>query len=273
MKKSMNLNGRIAIVTGGSRGIGRGIALALAKAGADIAFCYSKDEEGAKTTTMQLEATGRRCLSFCADVTNYCKVKEMVAATINTFGGVDLLVNNAGIIDSGSYLADEPIEDMCKVINTHVLGSFYFVKEVLPHMRKHIRGDVYFISSAAALTFRAGRGALTIAKAGIEAMARCLAKEELSNNIRVNVIGGGIILDPQMMDTEPTLERWRKWHELRTIEDMYQIMPFGRTGTAEDIGKLIAFLASEEGGWISGQVIYVDGGAQGFSVPRLLSQG
>ena len=132
----MNLKGRIAIVTGCSRGIGRGIALALAKAGAEIAFCYSKDEEGARVTAAQVESLLGRCLPFQADVTDYDIVKKMVDKTVETFGDIDILVNNAGIAPTGRYLAKEDIESMHRMINIHIFGSFHFVKAVLPHMRK-----------------------------------------------------------------------------------------------------------------------------------------
>ncbi len=262
---NLNLEGRIAIVTGGSRGIGRGVAVALAKAGADVAFCYSKDEEGAKVTASQVEALRGRCLSFRADVTDYEQVREMVAKTVEMFGSVDILVNNAGIRGTGRYLADEDTEAMHAVINSHVFGSFYFVKAVLPHMRKRERGDIHFISSVATLNFRAGSGAYTIAKASLEAMAKCLAKEEINNNIRVNAIGPGVI------ETELALGYWKKMKGIKEMKELYPIMPFGRTGKPEDIGNLIVFLASEQGGWISGHVTYVDGGARAFTVPHLLS--
>ncbi len=265
----MSLVGRIGIVTGGSRGIGRGVVLALARAGADVAFCYSKDEEGAKETTAQVEALGRECLSYRADVTDFEKVREMVGKTVETFGAVDILVNNAGIGGDGNYLVNENIESMHRVINTHIFGSLHFVKAVLPHMRKRKRGDIYFISSTATLDFRPRGAAYTIAKVGMEAMAKCLAKEELRYNIRVNAIAPGVT------DTgEHLVNLWRLWYpELKELKELYSIMPFGRCGKPEDFGNLIAFLASEEGGWISGQVIYVDGGARGLSVPRLLAYG
>ncbi|MFC2031838.1 SDR family NAD(P)-dependent oxidoreductase [Chloroflexota bacterium] len=263
----MNLEGRIAVVTGGSRGIGRGIALALAKAGADVAFCYRQDEAAAKSTAAQVETLWGRCLSFQADITDYGKVKEMVNKTVETFGGVDILVNSAGIAGGGRYLADMDIEHMHRVINTHVFGSFHFVKAVLPHIRKRKRGDIYFISSVSTQNFRAGSGAYTMAKASLEAMAKCLAKEELANNIRVNAIGPGTI------ESDMTLKGWQRWYDIKEVKDLYPIMPFGCTGQPEDIGNLIAFLASEAGGWISGQVIYVDGSARGYSISRLLSSG
>ena len=263
----MELDGRIAIVTGGSRGIGRGICLALAKAGADIAFCYSNDEEGAKKTADQVEALRGRCLAFRADVSDYEKVKEMVAKTAETFGGVDILVNNAGIGSSRQPLIETDVEYVRKLIDIHVFGSYYFTKTVLPHMHQRKRGDIYFISSTAALTFRAGASDYTMAKVSLEAMAKCLAKEELPNNIRVNAIGPGTIENGRI------LKLWQRWHDVKEMKDLYSIMPFGRTGKPEDIGNLIAFLASEKASWISGQVIYVDGGTRGFSVPVWLAQG
>ena len=263
----MKLEGRIAIVTGGSRGIGRGIVLSLAKEGADVAFCYQKNEEEARKTTSQVEALGKKSLALQADVTDYEKVKEMVSKTVDTFGGVDILVNNAGVFASGKCLADEDIEDLRRDIDTHVFGSFYFVKAVLPHMRKRKRGDIHFLSSVATLNFRAGVASYCMGKAAMEAMAKCLAKEELSNNIRVNAIAPGVT------ESDMALEIWKKWRGVKDWQELNSIMPFGRTGKPEDIGNLVVFLASDEGAWISGQVIYVDGGARAYSVPLLLSTG
>ena len=263
----MRLEGKIAIVTGGSRGIGRAIVLCLAKAGADIAFCYLNNEEAAKSTTAAVKALGRKCVAFRTDITDHEMVMEMVDKIVATFGDIDILVNNAGIVMGVNYLADEDIESMHRVINVHVFGSIHCVKAVLPHLRKRKRGDIYFISSVATLDFRPGLGTYTIAKAGLEAMAKCLAKEELKNNIRVNTIAPGAI------ETDMTLPGWRQWHDIKEPKDLNAIMPFGRIGQPEDVGNLIAFLASEEGSWISGQVICVDGGARAYSVPRLLQQG
>jgi 3-oxoacyl-[acyl-carrier protein] reductase len=266
----MKLEGRVAIVTGGSTGIGKGIVLALAKAGADVAFCYignERDEAEARKTAGEVEALRGRTLCFRADVTDYEKVKEMVARTLETFGSVDILVNNAGIYGSGRYLADEDIESMRRVIDTHVFGSFYFVKEILPHMRKRERGDIYFISSVATLVYRVGVASYSMAKASLEAMAKSLAREELPNKIRVNAIAPGVI------KTDMALRIWQKWRNIKDMNELEAIMPFGRVGKPEDVGNLIAFLASDEGGWISGQVIYVDGGTRGFSVPLFLSSG
>ena len=264
----MKLEGRVAIVTGGSRGIGRGIVLALARAGADVAFCYHTNEEAAKETAIQVEAIRGKCLSYQADVTDYEKVKEMVAKTVEVFGSVDILVNNAGIFGSGKYLADEDIEHMRRVIDTHVFGSFYFVKAVLPYMRKCERGDICFISSVATLNFRAGVASYSIAKAAMDGMMKCLAKEELTNNIRVNAIGPGVT------ESDLALRLWKNYHkDIKELKDLDSIMPFGRTGKPEDIGNLIVFLASDEGYWISGQVIYLDGGTRAYSVPLFLSSG
>ncbi len=262
----MRLQGKIAIVTGGSRGIGKAIVLSLAQAGADIAFCYLTNDKAAKSTATAVKALGRKCLAIQADVTDYGAVQEMVNKVVATFGGIDILVNNAGI-GGHNYVADEDIESMHRMINVHIFGSVHCVKAVLPILRKRKRGDIYFISSVATLDFRPGLSAYTMAKAGLEALAKCLAKEELKNNIRVNAIGPGTI------ETDLTLPGWRQWHDIKEPKDLNPIMPFGRIGQPEDVGNLIAFLASEEGGWISGQVIYVDGGARGYSVPRLLQQG
>ena len=131
----MSLEGRIAIVTGGSRGIGRATVMSLARAGADIAFCYLSNEEAAKSTTDSVEAMGCKCIAFRVDVTDYETVKEMVNKTVVTFGGIDILVNNAGIVMGRNYLADEDIESMHQVINTHVFGAAHLVKADNHHIK------------------------------------------------------------------------------------------------------------------------------------------
>ncbi len=249
----MSLQGRIAIVTGASRGIGRGIALVLAKAGADIAVNYRKDEGAAKSTVAEVEALGRKALACQADVTDCDKVKEMVSKVVETLGKPDILVCNAGIDPRLLPIADVDVNEMHHVINTHLFGAFHCIQAVLPYMRQQPRGDIILISSRATLHFVPGSAPYTVAKASLEALAKCLCNEERKNNIRVNVIGPGLV------DTDLG-NRTAKAILGVDIKEIYAKSPFGRVAQPEDIGNLAAFLCSKEGEYISGQVIYVHGG-------------
>ena len=249
----MSLEGRVAIVSGGSRGIGRGISLALAKAGADVVICFRRDEAAAKDTAARIEAMGRKALAFQADVLDYDKVKELVANTIETFDKIDILINNAGIASKGNYIGDTDVDELHRVMNVHVFGAFHFTQAVLPHMRKQERGDIHFISSMAVIHCLPGHGPYTMAKASLEAMAKILAKEELPNNIRVNVVALGLV------ETEmgSRLVQATTGHH---IEEIHHMMPFGNLCQPADVGNLCAFLCSDEGGYVSGHIIHLDGG-------------
>lgn len=250
----MSLEGRVAIVTGGSRGIGRGISLALAKAGADIVICFRRDEDAAIDTVAEIEAMGRKALAFQADVTDYDEVKEMVAKAVETLGKIDILINNAGIASKGKYIIDTDVEEVHRVMNVHVFGAFRFVQFVLPYMRKQKRGDIHFISSMGAVHCLPGHSPYAMAKAALEAMAKVLAKEELANNIRVNVLALGLV------ETEMG-SRLLKATTGEDIKAIYSRMPFGRVCQPADVGNLCAFLCSDEGSYVSGHVICLDGGA------------
>ena len=250
----MGIEGRVALVTGSSRGIGRGVALALARAGADIAVNYRRDEESAKETVREIESMGRKCFLFQADVRDYLKVKEMVAKTIDALGKVDILVSNAGVASSGRYMADVDVEELRRLIDTHVFGAFHFIHELLPHMRQHERSDIIIISSHAAQTIPTGGGPYTIAKSALEALAKTLAREERRNGIRVNAIGPGLI------DTDMGRRGVKGRDGVADIKDLYPKFPFKRVGQPYDIGNLCAFLVSKEGEYITGQVVYVAGG-------------
>jgi NAD(P)-dependent dehydrogenase (short-subunit alcohol dehydrogenase family) len=198
---------------------------------------------------------GRRALAFQADVTDYDKVKELVDKTFEAFGKVDILVNNAGIASRGKHIIDTDVDEVHRVMNVHVFGAFHFIQSVLPYMRKQKRGDIHFISSMGAVHCLPGHGPYAMAKAALEVMARVLAKEELANNIRVNVIALGLV------ETEMG-SRLVKATTGEDIKAIYSRMPFGRVCQPADVGNLCAFLCSDEGSYISGHVIYLDGGAR-----------
>lgn len=249
----MSLKGRVALVTGGSRGIGLGISLALAKAGADVVVCYRRNEAAASDTVSQIKTIGRKALALQVDITNYDKVKEAVDKAIQALGKIDILVNNAGIASRGDYIIDTDIAEVRRLMDTHAFGAFHITQALLPHMRQQKRGDIHFISSRVVIECMQGNAPYAMAKAALEAMAKVLAKEEQPHNIRVNIIAPGLV------ETEMG-KRLVKANLGQDIKDIYSKMPFGRVCQPSDLGNLCAFLCSEEGGYISGHAIYVDGG-------------
>ena len=250
----MRLSGKVALITGGDRGIGRGIALALAGEGADIAFNYRRDAESAKSTVDEIVTMGRRVLSVQADVTDYAQVKATVMKAVETFGKLDILVNNAGIASRGRFVADTEAEEMERLFKIHVMGAFYFIKEALPVLRQQKRGDIINISSVSPFSCQAGHAPYAVAKAGLNALSSVLAKEELGRNIRVNTIACGLV------ETDMGT-RLIKGVTGMDIKDLEKNLPFGRVCRPEDVGNLCVFLCSEEGGYISGHPIFLDGSA------------
>jgi NAD(P)-dependent dehydrogenase (short-subunit alcohol dehydrogenase family) len=250
----MSLEGRVALVSGGGRGIGRGIAEALAREGADIAINYRRDEEAAREAAEQLRGGGRRAEMYQADVSDWGACEAMVAAVLRDFGKVDILVNNAGIASRGQTVGDTDPAEMERVVRTHAFSAFYLSKLVLPSMREQPRGDIIMISSGATRTF-AGNGApYNMGKAALEALAKTLAKEERGNNIRVNVVAPGLV------ETEMGRRLARATMGAQNLRDVDAVSPFGFVCQPEDIGNAVAFLCSEAGRYITNDVIYVDGG-------------
>jgi NAD(P)-dependent dehydrogenase (short-subunit alcohol dehydrogenase family) len=250
----MKLEGRTAFITGGDRGIGRGIALAMAREGADIAFNYKKNVDAAKDTAREITAMGRRVLFTQADVTEPDQVKAAVAMALEKLGNIDVLVNNAGIASRGRYILETEADEMLKHFNIHVMGAFHFTKELLPVLRAQPRSDIVYISSVGSHRCMPGHGPYAVAKAALDALAMVLAKEELSHNIRVNCLACGLV----ETDMGTRLVKGGMGVELK---DIAKGMPFGRVCQPEDVGKLCAFLCSEEGGYVSGHIIWLDGGS------------
>lgn len=251
----MGLEGRVAVVTGGTRGIGKGISLALAKAGADVAAIYRRDEEAAKETVREIESLSRKSLAISADVSDHESVKQAIEKTIETFGKIDILINNAGIASRGNSVFDTDLKELKRVIDTHVFGSYYFTQAVLPVMRQQPRGDIIFISSVAAESLMANGGPYNMAKAAMEALAMTLAKEEMPNGIRVNVIRPGLV------ETIMGERLAKATMGVKDIKELYPLSPFGRVGQPSDIGNMAAYLCSKEAEFITAAVIRVSGGA------------
>ena len=248
---SLSLQGRVALITGGSRGIGRAITKAMAEAGADVMVNYVSDEESASKTADEIRALGRKAMTFQADVADADAVKAMVGAALEGLGKVDILVCNAGIIRRDSHVYEADLEEFREVIENHIMGAFNCVQAVLPNMRQQPRGDIQLISSTNVRMLPLGLTSYNVAKAGVEVMGRVLSKEEREHGIRVNVIG------PTTTETDMASGLLQR-HGFSSFREVDPYMPFGRMAQPSDTANLCAFLASEAGEHISGQIIYVD---------------
>ncbi|MBV8160882.1 MAG: SDR family oxidoreductase [Acidimicrobiia bacterium] len=250
----MTLQGRVALVTGGGRGIGRAIAWGLAADGADVAVNYRRDEEAAQQTVKELEALGRRAGAYRASVDSEAEDQAMADAVLADFGHVDILVNNAGIASRGGSVAKTDPGEVGRVIGTHAVGAHHLCRLLLPQMRERERGDVVMISSVATREMGAGGAPYNMAKAALEALAMTLANEEKRHGIRVNVVA------PALVDTEMGRRLVKGAMGVDDIRSLDKGMPFGRVLTPEDVADAVRFLVSDAGAFVTGQRIYVDGG-------------
>ena len=249
----MGLEGRVALVTGGSRGIGRAIAVALAADGAAVAVNYRKDTAAADEVVVEIEGKGGRAGAYQASVAALDEVQAMVGRVVADFGHVDILVNNAGISNRGGLVATTTLDDLERVMDTIALGSHHASQAVLPGMRERPRGDIIMISSQSALSTDPHTGPYNMAKAAQEALALTLAKEEAANGIRVNIVVPGL--------TNTDLgRRIAKGMGLDDIHDLNPRFPLGRVVEPEDVANMVRFLVSDAGEQITGQRIVVDGG-------------
>src|SRR3954470_16127043 len=250
----MPLEGRVALVTGGGRGIGKAIALGLAEDGADVAVNYRRDEDSARETVADIEALGRRAAAYPASVDDHAQCEAMVAAAIGDFGHVDILVNNAGNASRGQTVADTDQAELDRVVRTHAFGAWSCSKLVLPSMRARTRGDIVMISSAATLHMGANSAPYNMAKAALEALAATLAKEERRNGIHVNVVAPGLV------DTEMGRRLVKGAMGVTDIRTMDSGSAFGHVCSPEEVADAVRFVVSEQASYITGQRIGVDGG-------------
>jgi 3-oxoacyl-[acyl-carrier protein] reductase len=251
----MGLEGRVALVTGGGRGIGRAVSLALAEDGADVAVNYRRDEQAASDTVAQIEKLGRRAVAYHASVDSWDEDAAMVAAVLSDFGGVDILVNNAGIASRGHSVADTDPAEFERVWRTHTFGAFALSKLVLPSMRARSRGDIVMVSSAATVHLAGNSSPYNVAKAGLEALARTLAKEERRNNIHVNVVAPGLV------ETEMGRRLVKGAMGVEDITTLDAGSPFGHVCTPEEVADVVRFLVSDAAGYLTDQKLTIDGGS------------
>lgn len=242
------LSGKAALVTGASRGIGRAIAIDLAKNGADIAINFSGNEEKANEVVKEIEALGRRAFSIRANVASSDEVNEMIKEVIERFGRLDILVNNAGITRDNLILRMKESE-WDDVININLKGVFNCIKAVARQMMKQRAGRIINISSIVGIAGNAGQANYVASKAGIIGLTKTAAKELASRNITVNAIAPGFIATDMTDELDDHLK-----------EEMLKQIPLSRFGKPEDIANIVAFLASDKASYITGQTICVDGG-------------
>ena len=253
------LHGRVALVTGGSRGIGRAIAMALAEDGADVAIGYRRDEDSAKESVKLLEGLGVRAKAYSASMENHEQVVAMADRAIADFGFVDILVNNAGIASRGRSVLDTEPEEIARLLTVHAMAPHWLSRRIIPSMRTRPRGDIIMISSVATLKMGANGAPYNMAKAAINHLTATLAAELTAYHINVNVINPGWIDTPGE----------RKYFTEEQMQAGAARMPWDRLGTAEDIAHAVAFLASDEADYITGSTLRVDGGyVLGLRIPE-----
>ena len=244
----MQLEGRAALVTGGTRGIGRAIVVALAKAGADVALTYNSNEALAQEVVAEVQALGRRAKAIKVDVSIVDEAASAIEETAKEFGKLDILVNNAGVTKD-TLLMRMSESDWDIVIDTNLKGVFNTTKAAIRPMMSQKRGKVINITSVVALTGNPGQANYCASKAGVIGFTKSVAKEVASRNITVNAIAPGFI------ETDMT----GKLNDAQK-EALMGLIPLKRAGKPEDIANTVVFLASDAGDYITGQTLVVDGG-------------
>lgn len=249
----MEFKDKLAVVTGGSRGIGRGISEALAEAGSGLAIIYRKNVEAFEALKSSLEPFGVQIEGYQLDVTNFDDVKRTFDEIYSHFGSIDILVNCAGRAPSTSSVAKGTIKEWNAIIDLDLNSAFYCCKAVLDLMHRRQTGHIINISSVVAATCQAGSASYAAAKAGLEALTRVLAREEARYGIRVNAIAPGLI------ETDMSKAMKKVYGEER-LKEVYESIPLGKFGSPRDVGDLVVYLISSKGAYITGSVLAVDGG-------------
>ena len=242
------LEGKVALVTGGTRGIGRAIVLKLASAGASIAFTGQRESDALRQTESEVANLGVKCKAYISNASDYTLTQELVSEVHKEFGKIDILVNNAGITKD-TLLMRMSEEQWDDVINVNLKSTFNFTKAVVPIMARQRQGSIVNISSIVGLNGNPGQANYSASKAGIIGLTKSVAKEMGARNIRVNAVAPGFIAT-EMTDALP-----------QEVKDEYaKRISLRRLGQGEDIANVVLFLASDLAGYVTGAVITVDGG-------------
>ena len=249
----MSLTDRVALVTGGGRGIGRAISLALAADGAAVAVNYRRNEEAARATVDDIVRLGGNARMYLATIDDFDRAEEMVAMVEQELGPVSILVNNAGIASRGLSVVDTDPAELRRVVAIDAFGSHYLSKLVIPKMRQLPRGDIVMISSVASRGLAANGGPYNMAKAAMEALAVTLAREERDNGIRVNTVAPGLV------ETEMGRRLMKATAGVTDMRTLDASMPFGKVCQPEDVANVVRFLVSDRNIYITGEKVYCDG--------------
>jgi len=241
-----NIKNKVAVVTGGSRGIGRAIVLELIHHGAKVAFTYIKSDEAASQLIDEIRKLKGEAIAIKKTSREFNSAREIIKETLDKFGSLDILVNNAGIIKDKALMIMEPSEWQ-EVIDTNLTGYFNMAKASIVTMMKQKSGNIINISSVAGIVGMPRQTNYAASKAGIIGFTKALAKEVAPYNIRVNAVAPGYI------ETDMT-------KDLKDKDTLLAKIPAGRLGKSEEVAKLVSFLVSENSNYITGQVIKVDGG-------------
>ncbi len=244
----IDLTGKAALVTGGSRGIGRAIGLRLARQGADVAFSFRGNAEAAKATADEIGSIGTKALSIQGDVKDPASAETVVKAALDAFGKVDILVNNAGVTRDDLIMRMSE-EAWREVLETNLFGAFWMTKAVTRPMLKARAGRIVNITSVSGQAGQMGQANYSSAKAGLIGLTKATARELASRGITVNAVAPGFVLTELTQDLPEALQA-----------EITARTPLGRFGTTEEIADAVAFLASDEARYITGQVLAVDGG-------------
>ncbi len=255
----MTLSGRVALVTGGGRGIGRAISLGLAADGAAVAINYRRDLDAANETVAAIQAPGGRAKAYAASVDSWDEDIVMVEQVLADFGHIDILINNAGIASRGNSVFDTDPAEMERVVRPHAFGPHYLSKLVLASMRAQPRGDIVMISSVATNSMAGNGGPYNMGKAAMEALALTLYKEERKHNIHVNIVAPGLV------ETDMGKRLARATMGAQDIHDLDERMPFGHVCQPGEVADAVRFLVSEKASYLTGQRITVDGGGNIWS--------
>jgi 3-oxoacyl-[acyl-carrier protein] reductase len=246
--EQFTLKNKVALVTGGSRGIGKAIVLMLAEAGCDVAFSFVHNEAAAQETVKAAAAHGGRVKADCVDIKDFNAVKSWVETVRQEFGGLDILINNAGIIRDKALMMMTP-EDWQEVIDTNLTGMFNAARACIVTFMKQKSGNIINISSVSGVFGLARQTNYSASKGGMNAFTKALAKETAGYGVRVNAVAPGFV-ETDILSALTEQQR----------EQIATVVPLGRIGKVEDVANCVKFFLSPQAEYITGQVLVVDGG-------------
>lgn len=246
--------GRVALVTGGSRGIGRACAIALAKAGADVAVTFRTDQVGANEVVSEICELGQRALAYNVSFEDENQVNCVTAKVVRDFGSLSILINNVGVGGPGRSVQETEVEELRSALSINALAPFILSKYAIPHLRHHVRSDIVFISSVVTRTLLPNAAAYAMSKAAVQALALVLAKEEGPHGIRCNVVA------PGLTDTDMGRAVALRRMAVSNIRELDDKSPFGHVCQPEDVASAVLYFVSDGNSYGNGQVLYIDGG-------------